>query len=120
LSHRKGDRETLGVTLPTCGRSFMAIEFACPSCRSPLSPVAVPCINCGHNPTTGTKIATVSETEDDAPRPKRPPSRFQKSLVSRLANWKLWSGLEAMVTAAVWFFLVTRTDTQSGESSAVP
>jgi hypothetical protein len=79
----------------------------CPSCRSPLSPVAVLCINCGYNLNTGKKVvaAPTIDTIETEPEKKRPPSRLRQILVSRLTSWKLWSGLGMMLAggAALYF-----------------
>jgi hypothetical protein len=92
--------KTAAAAIPSGGR-------LCPGCRSPLSPVAVLCIHCGYNLNTGKVISTDSTEEIETPK-KRPRSRMNKFLVSRMTSWKLWSGLGMMALAGVWFLIKTQ------------
>jgi hypothetical protein len=84
----------------------------CPSCHNQLSSAAILCINCGYNLNTGRKTSTLfcdsPPDIEEAPK-KRPQSRMNRFLVSRLTSWKLWSGLGMMILAGAWWYFGMQT-----------
>jgi hypothetical protein len=84
----------------------------CPSCQSPLAANAVLCVSCGYNLKSGKKMNTFAyapSTAIEEPK-KRPRSRVNQVLVSRLTSWKMWSGLGMMLIAGAWAFALINSE----------
>ncbi len=97
-------------------------ESTCPSCRKPLSPSAVLCVDCGYDLRSGRKLQTEIDSEESAPASFSPRSWEKSSAdvhASSQANGPFWRGcvlsaIAVLITAAVWCGVAVFTGREFG------
>jgi hypothetical protein len=99
LAGKRGKCAGCGNVLAIPAPPEPAASRTCPSCREPVGPVAILCVNCGHDFRTGERVRPADPDEPAEHRPKR--SKQEAAPPSRM--WIAWliSGIGVVATAII-------------------
>lgn len=99
LAGKRGKCAGCGNVLAIPAPPEPAASRTCPSCREPVGPVAILCVNCGHDFRTGERVRPADPDEPAERRPKH--SKQQAAPPSRM--WIAWviSGIGVAASATV-------------------